>query len=104
MLIAGAGGCGAQDTGPNQQLDGAALRVVDGDTIIANLDGREERVRYIGIDTPESVKPNAEVECFGPEASKRTSDYCQAAARFASSLAPSRAIATGGCWPTSTAS
>lgn len=70
MLIAGAGGCGAQDTGPNQQLDGAALRVVDGDTIIANLDGREERVRYIGIDTPESVKPNAEVECFGPEASK----------------------------------
>jgi micrococcal nuclease len=68
-LLAGAGGCGAQETGPNQQLDGTAVRVVDGDTIIVNLDGREERVRYIGIDTPESVKPNSEVECFGPEAS-----------------------------------
>jgi len=69
MLVAGTGGCGAQETGPNQQLDGTAVRVVDGDTIIVNLDGREERVRYIGIDTPESVKPNAPIDCFGPEAS-----------------------------------
>jgi micrococcal nuclease len=45
------------------------VRVVDGDTIIVELDGREERVRYIGIDAPESVQPNAPVECFGREAS-----------------------------------
>lgn len=43
-------------------------RVVDGDTIVAEVGGREERVRYIGIDTPETVKPNTPVECFGPEA------------------------------------
>ena len=32
----------------------------------------EETVRLIGIDTPETVKPNTPVECFGPEASERT--------------------------------
>ncbi|MDQ3725528.1 MAG: thermonuclease family protein [Actinomycetota bacterium] len=44
-------------------------RVVDGDTIEVQLDGREEDVRYIGVDTPETVKPGAPVECFGPQAS-----------------------------------
>lgn len=44
------------------------VRVVDGDTIIVELGGREERVRYIGIDAPESVQPEQPVECFGPEA------------------------------------
>ena len=34
-------------------------RVVDGDTIIVDLNGVEERVRLIGIDTPESVHPDA---------------------------------------------
>ncbi|HMJ01980.1 MAG TPA: thermonuclease family protein [Conexibacter sp.] len=40
-------------------------RVVDGDTIAVRLGGREERIRYIGVDTPETVKPDAPVECFG---------------------------------------
>lgn len=40
-------------------------RVVDGDTLI--VDGR--RIRLIGVDAPESVKPNSPVECFGPESS-----------------------------------
>jgi micrococcal nuclease len=35
-------------------------RVVDGDTILIDLDGTEERVRLIGVDTPESVHPNDE--------------------------------------------
>jgi micrococcal nuclease len=43
-------------------------RVIDGDTIVADVDGREERVRLIGIDTPETVKPNTPVQCFGPQA------------------------------------
>ena len=45
------------------------LRVVDGDTIAVRLDGRTERVRYIGIDTPESVKPGTPVQCFAKRAS-----------------------------------
>ncbi len=44
--------------------------VVDGDTIEVDLDGVTEDVRYIGVDTPESVKPDSPVECFGPEASE----------------------------------
>ena len=44
-------------------------RVVDGDTVEVQLDGEEEDVRYIGVDTPETVKPDTPVQCFGPQAS-----------------------------------
>ncbi len=47
-------------------------RVVDGDTVVVDIDGRRETVRLIGIDTPETVKPDSPVECFGPEASAAT--------------------------------
>jgi micrococcal nuclease len=45
------------------------VRVVDGDTIRVQLAGGEEAVRYIGVDTPESVKPGSPVECFAKRAS-----------------------------------
>ena len=44
------------------------VRIVDGDTIHVRMDGRREKVRYIGIDTPQSVKPGAPVECFAKRA------------------------------------
>lgn len=44
-------------------------KVVDGDTIEINMDGAIERVRLIGIDTPETMEPDAPVECFGEIAS-----------------------------------
>ncbi len=47
-------------------------RVVDGDTIKVLIDGEEESVRLIGVDTPETVHPNKPVECFGKEASAFT--------------------------------
>jgi micrococcal nuclease len=47
-------------------------RVVDGDTIIVSIDGRKERVRLIGVDTPETKHPNKPVEYFGREASAFT--------------------------------
>jgi micrococcal nuclease len=43
---------------------GRVERVVDGDTIVVRLAGRDERVRYIGMDTPEDVKPGTPVQCF----------------------------------------
>jgi micrococcal nuclease len=45
--------------------------VVDGDTIDVLINGKEMRVRYIGIDTPETVDPRRPVGCFGREASER---------------------------------
>lgn len=48
----------------------AVIRAVDGDTIIATVDRTDERIRVLGINSPESTKPNAPVECFGPQASK----------------------------------
>lgn len=49
----------------------AVTRVVDGDTIRVEIDGEEYRVRYIGIDTPETVDPRRPVGCFGKPASER---------------------------------
>lgn len=50
------------------------MQVIDGDTIEVRIGGVSERVRMIGIDTPETVAPDRPVECFGPEASQRTKD------------------------------
>lgn len=43
-------------------------RIVDGDTIVVEIDGGEYKLRYIGINTPEVVDPRSPVECFGHEA------------------------------------
>ena len=48
-----AGGCGEAPQPPPERQPATLVRVVDGDTIRARVDGVEERVRYIGIDTPE---------------------------------------------------
>jgi len=64
LVVRGAGGSPDATFGRAQ-----VLRVVDGDTIRVRLDGRTERVRYIGIDTPESVKPGTPVQCFAKRAS-----------------------------------
>ena len=50
------------------------VRVIDGDTMKLNMNGKEETVRVIGIDTPETVRPNEPVECFGMEASNKAKE------------------------------
>ena len=65
-LLVGRGHDAGPATGP---LHGRVVHVTDGDTIKVRLDdGRTERVRYIGIDTPETVKPDTPVQCGGPKA------------------------------------
>ena len=44
----------------------------DGDTIAVDMNGSVETIRFIGIDTPETHKPNTPVQCYGPEASDYT--------------------------------
>lgn len=47
------------------------VKVVDGDTLDVSIEGKVERLRLIGIDTPETVDPRKPVECFGIEASNK---------------------------------
>lgn len=49
-------------------------KVVDGDTIAISMNGSIETIRFIGIDTPETVDPRKPVQCFGVEASNKTKE------------------------------
>ena len=60
--------CGSSGT-PDGPFEAQVVRVVDGDTIVVSYSGRTDRVRYIGVDTPESVKPNTPVQCYAKAAS-----------------------------------
>ena len=68
-LLVGACAPGAPSLPAGQAV---VVRPVDGDTVVVEIGGREEPVRFIGIDTPESVAPDRPVECFGMEAKERT--------------------------------
>jgi micrococcal nuclease len=54
------------------------VRVIDGDTIEVDraLDG-QATIRYIGVDTPETVAPGQPVACFGREASNRNKELVE---------------------------
>ncbi len=56
---------GSSDPGSGARV----VRVVDGDTIRVDVDGREQPVRLLGIDTPETHRPGVPIECGGPQAS-----------------------------------
>ncbi len=45
------------------------VRVVDGDTVVVDINGKNTTLRLIGMDTPETVDPRKPVECFGEAAS-----------------------------------
>ena len=49
-------------------------KVVDGDTIWVEGEGERLKVRLTGVDTPETVHPTKEVECYGPESSDFATD------------------------------
>jgi micrococcal nuclease len=84
LLLAG---CGRGGTSPAPQLATSAAeragwprpppgavvavvdRVVDGDTFVARFAGRSERVRIIGVNTPETVAPGRPIERYGLQAS-----------------------------------
>ena len=67
---AGGGGGSPAAERAGGRVDAEVVRAVDGDTIVVLIDGGEDRVRYIGVDTPETVAPDQPVECFGHEASE----------------------------------
>jgi micrococcal nuclease len=60
--------CSSGATTENEVLI-TILKVVDGDTVDIDIKGNTERVRLIGVNTPETKHPTKPIECFGPEAS-----------------------------------
>jgi micrococcal nuclease len=48
------------------------VRVIDGDTIVADLSGAETTIRLLNIDTPETKHPDKPVQCLGVEATDYT--------------------------------
>lgn len=52
-------------------------RVIDGDTVKILTDSGSKTVRIVGIDTPETVHPRMDVECYGPEASARAKELLE---------------------------
>jgi micrococcal nuclease len=71
-LVGGAGHARRRRRPPaaGGRVDAIVERVVDGDTFVADRDGRRLRVRLIGLDAPESVRPGFPVECYGVESSR----------------------------------
>lgn len=62
-------------SGINNREQAILLRVVDGDTIKVSLNGKNETIRIIGINAPESVDPRKPVECMGKEASNQAKQF-----------------------------
>jgi endonuclease YncB( thermonuclease family) len=60
---------------PKDAVRSEVQRVTDGDTFVATVKGRRERIRVIGVDTPESVAPNRPDEPFGEESSDFAKRY-----------------------------
>ena len=60
---------------PKDAVAAKVQRVSDGDTFVAVVKGRRERIRVIGVDTPESVDPNRPDEPYGEEASNFAKHY-----------------------------
>ncbi len=56
----------AQDTlGSVSPGNYEVIEVNDGDTVTVSMDGKKERIRMIGVDTPETQDPRKPVQCFG---------------------------------------
>jgi micrococcal nuclease len=66
------GGADSAPTAPLAEGNYAVERVIDGDTLLVQ---GNHTVRLMGVDTPESVKPEHPVERWGPEATAFTREF-----------------------------
>ncbi|CAI6330160.1 thermonuclease family protein [Bacillus subtilis] len=76
ILLSGCQGVSSSHSGTTEKtvdlsdkIEVTVRRVIDGDTFIADVNGTEERIRLILVDTPETVHPTKAVQPYGKEAS-----------------------------------
>ncbi|MED1862965.1 thermonuclease family protein [Fictibacillus nanhaiensis] len=65
-------GCSYLTSNDEQRIPVEVEKVVDGDTIKVRVDGKLETLRFLLVDTPESVHPSKPIQPFSKEASKHT--------------------------------
>jgi micrococcal nuclease len=88
LALAALGGCGSA-TGPatpppgGRDLSGTVDRVIDGDTLVARIEGRRVRVRLLSVDAPETAAGYGSAECFGLEAAEAARGLLPRGARIA---------------------
>lgn len=66
----------------DKRIPAEFVRHVDGDTTVLRIDGKEQKVRFLLVDTPETVKPKTKVQPFGLEASNRTKELLSTASEI----------------------
>jgi micrococcal nuclease len=72
LAVSGAAGCDVGQS-TSAHYDATVTRDVDGDTVAVRYsNGATDKVRILGVDTPETHKPGTPVQCYGPEASRFT--------------------------------
>ncbi|GED04211.1 thermonuclease family protein [Bacillus atrophaeus] len=84
ILLSGCQGVSSSHSGTTEKtvdvsdkIEVTVSRVVDGDTFIADVNGTEERIRLILVDTPETVHPTKAVQPYGKEASAFTKEMLE---------------------------
>ena len=60
----------AADAEVKPRDEATVIRVIDGDTLVVDLDDEDVTVRLLNVDTPETKDPNEPVQCLGPEATE----------------------------------
>ena len=84
--LCGCGSGGPSEGGPEPsaaRLAGTVERVIDGDTLVARIDGDRVRVRLLGVDAPESAAGYGSAECNGVEAADAARDLLPRGTRIA---------------------
>lgn len=82
---------------PTGSALGTVTHVRDGDTLeVQYADGSQATIRLLDVNTPETVKPNAPIECYGPEASHHTKERFQCDEAGNNCAAPAVQLETAG--------
>ena len=64
-----------KSAGVNQPGLYKVVKFDDGDTIVVDMNGANETIRFIGVDTPETHKPNTPIQCYGWKAADFTEQF-----------------------------